>query len=304
MKNEGKTRIIFWSVIFGICFLASAIGMFKYYTGSGEKGKLRKDLMPYADIFNNLKKVKSQINADKIIMTADISGNYFVINYKSNTSNIDFLFTYKDENGVRTLTTVYDNDIVAKGDAVMQLLIDAISVKNGNAEQQLYNSYSYYDLQSVSLDKGIRFNKTSETTEVTLDIDKNVLTLLNGHKVDDVVQKYITLADLDNLESSLKANGAFNLEKNGTIVHILESNNSYEIYISNDLHSEYIYDSLCNIISAIDTSMFNVIKDSDIKFDTDIFVDNQYEIITNSTNPSTTDAFASASRIIYFKLIK
>lgn len=304
MKNEGKTRIIFWSIIFGICFLASAIGMYKYYDGSGEKGKLRQDLMPYADIFNNLNKVKSQINADKIIMTAGVNGNHFVINYKSNTSDIDFLFTYKDENGIRTLTTSYDNNVIEKGDAVIQLLIDAISVKNGNAEQQIYASYSFYDLQNISLDKGIGFNKTSNSTEVVLDIDKNVLTLLNGHKVEDVVQKYITLADLDGLESSLELNNAFNLEKNNTIVHILKTNNIYEIYISNDINGEYIYDSLCNIIDAIDSSMFTLIKESDIKFDTDIFVDNKYEIITNSEKPSTTDAFINASRIIYFKLIK
>ena len=97
MEKGYVKRLIFWGVIWLIIVACAGLGIYMYFNGHGEMGKIRKKLVPIADQFNNLSYIVDLKQNSNIDVVAKVTQDKIVVSYITDRTESTFDFVYSKE---------------------------------------------------------------------------------------------------------------------------------------------------------------------------------------------------------------
>ena len=144
MKKENKIRLIFWGVIWIIALGMAIAGVILYINGVGTHGKIRKQLKPANDAFNKLSTIQ-RYRESGIDISSKVKDDRITVRYKTGTIDASYDFIYEDYLGEDTITMEYGNTSADKdiSISVARFMIDALAVKNGHQEGEIFKNYQF-----------------------------------------------------------------------------------------------------------------------------------------------------------------
>lgn len=172
MKKENKARLIFWGTIWIIMVILSSVGIGLYMNGIGTHGKIRKELKPINDSFNNLATIQRYRDAS-IDIKAKLKDDKITVRYKTDTIDASYDFVYDDSIGIGTIVMQYGNNSADKdvSISVARFMIDAVVVKNGRPEGEVFKNYQYDYFYSTSVLQGVNISDSGTTTTVKINLN-------------------------------------------------------------------------------------------------------------------------------------
>lgn len=294
MDKANKNRFVFWGIVSLLLFISFIIGMISYYNGYGKYGKIRKELNPIVNAFNNLDAVKS-LSESGINIKAKFSKDKINVVYKLENILLEYNFDYISNGSVRVLSMSYDN---SKNDNINNLIskfmIDSVSIINGHNEGDVFKKFTLDDFKDTTINEGISIKKNGNETAFLINIDKYIVD--NYKKPEIVVSDYIEKDKLIEILSEDKStikysdlNVTFKINKNINLILVSstdEDENKLYRLISNIIEILYNdkYESFINEYKEISKedysselfSVRNLGKISDEEFDG---LDNVIEVV-------------------------
>lgn len=172
MKKENKARLIFWGTIWIIMVVLSTAGIGLYMNGIGTHGKIRKELKPINDSFNNLATIQRYRDAG-IDIKAKLKDDKITVRYKTDAIDASYDFIYDDSIGIETIVMQYGNNSADKdvSISVARFMIDAVVVKNGRPEGEVFKNYQYDYFYSTSVLQGVNISDSGTTTTVKINLN-------------------------------------------------------------------------------------------------------------------------------------
>ncbi len=256
MDKANKNRFVFWGIVSLLLFISFIIGMISYYNGYGKYGKIRKELNPIVNAFNNLDAVKS-LSESGINIKAKFSKDKINVVYKLENILLEYNFDYISNGSVRVLSMNYDN---SKNDNINNLIskfmIDSVSIINGHNEGDVFKKFTLDDFKDTTINVGISIKKNGNETAFLINIDKYIVD--NYKKPEIVVSDYIEIDKLKEILSEEKStikysdlNVTFKINKNINLIlvsSIDENENKLYRLISNIIEILYNdkYESFIN----------------------------------------------------------
>lgn len=274
--NEGnKSRASFYLILFILFLSFSVTGYYLSNSGYGKSGEIKKHLNPIVDSFNNLSNVKNNDN-----IKAKINTDRIEVTYKEDKKKI-YTFEFKETADMKLLDFQYDISDSTNGQKIAEYMLDAISITKSHQEGELFNNFIYNNLYKTTIDNGANLSVKNEVIHLIINIDADFLENIKDINFDEIVAKFITIDDLENLIDSLNKRNNFNYYKGNITLDIYEKNDNYEIYCSNkDENMSDIYESIMSSISILNTSIYDKILNSNFNFYEDIETD-EYKIEVN-----------------------
>ena len=245
MTKGNKIRLMFWGFIWLIVLITTILGIYSYYNGKGISGKIRKELFPYINEFNNLNELNIYKNAG-INVKAKYSKNAIKVNYKTSNSNLAYIFDYKEMDGTKVLYMKYNETSDNTAKIVIREMLDAVSIVNGHNEGDIFNIINYNDLYNLSLKDGISIKYDNNNVEIYIDVNKSVADHITGKE-----NKYISKDEISNINDELIDNNYFKYTKNDIIIYVKNTEDKYIVYGQNTNYDDDLYKSISNVISSL-----------------------------------------------------
>ncbi len=245
MTKGNKIRLMFWGFIWLIVLITTILGIYSYYNGKGISGKIRKELLPYINEFNNLNELNIYKNAG-INVKAKYSKNAIKVNYKTSNSNLAYIFDYKEMDGTKVLYMKYNETSDNTAKIVIREMLDAVSIVNGHNEGDIFNTINYNDLYNLSLKDGISIKYDNNNVEIYIDVNKSVADHITGKE-----NKYISKDEISNINDELIDNNYFKYTKNDIIIYVKNTEDKYIVYGQNTNYDDDLYKSISNVISSL-----------------------------------------------------
>ena len=246
MTKGNKIRLIFWGFIWLIVLIATILGVNGYYSGKGILGKTRSELIPYIEKYNNLNELNIYKNAG-INIKAKYIKNSIKVNYKTSTTNLAYIFDYKEIDGTKVLYMKYNKVNSNIAQIIIRLMVDAVSTVNGHNEGDIFNIISFDDLYTLSLDEGISIKNNEDNIEIYIDINKSVADYINGKE-----KKYITKDEMSNINDKLKSDNIYTYTKRDITIYVESTNEKYIIYGQGANYNDDLYKSIVSVINMLD----------------------------------------------------
>ena len=280
MKKGNKTRLLFWGIVWIIVLALAGGGYYSYLSGHGVKGEVRHNLKPIVEKFNNLKGLESYKSAG-INITAEIKGTQIIVTYKTTGATATFTFDYQT---IATEKVLYMKDSSADeatANLIIKSMIESVSMVNGHDEGEVFNTYKLEDFYNTSILDGVQIKSVTNSNEVYIGINKSVIDGMKN-KNNNTNLTEITAEDLATLKTDLGATNEFYKEKDSTTLYILNTQTSYNIYISDtNAKSNKIYESITNVIKELTNEVTLQKFTTNI---TDLNSNKQFENITVTIN--------------------
>ena len=280
MKKGNKTRLLFWGIVWIIVLALAGGGYYSYLSGHGVKGEVRHNLKPIVEKFNNLKGLESYKSAG-INITAEIKGTQIIVTYKTTGATATFTFDYQTIATEKVLYMKYSSADEATANLIIKSMIESVSMVNGHDEGEVFNTYKLEDFYNTSILDGVQIKSVTNSNEVYIGINKSVIDGMKN-KNNNTNLTEITAEDLATLKTDLGATNEFYKEKDSTTLYILNTQTSYNIYISDtNAKSNKIYESITNVIKELTNEVTLQKFTTNI---TDLISNKQFENITVTIN--------------------
>ncbi len=280
MKKGNKTRLLFWGIVWIIVLALAGGGYYSYLSGHGVKGEVRHNLKPIVEKFNNLKGLESYKSAG-INITAEIKGTQIIVTYKTTGATATFTFDYQTIATEKVLYMKYSSADEATANLIIKSMIESVSMVNGHDEGEVFNTYKLEDFYNTSILDGVQIKSVTNSNEVYIGINKSVIDGMKN-KNNNTNLTEITAEDLAALKTDLGATNEFYKEKDSTTLYILNTQTSYNIYISDtNAKSNKIYESITNVIKELTDEVTLQKFTTNI---TDLNSNKQFENITVTIN--------------------
>lgn len=280
MKKGNKTRLLFWGIVWIIVLALAGGGYYSYLSGHGVKGEVRHNLKPIVEKFNNLKGLESYKSAG-INITAEIKGTQIIVTYKTTGATATFTFDYQTIATEKVLYMKYSSADEATANLIIKSMIESVSMVNGHDEGEVFNTYKLEDFYNTSILDGVQIKSVTNSNEVYIGINKSVIDGMKN-KNNNTNLTEITAEDLATLKTDLGATNEFYKEKDSTTIYILNTQTSYNIYISDtNAKSNKIYESITNVIKELTNEVTLQKFTTNI---TDLNSNKQFENITVTIN--------------------
>ena len=280
MKKGNKTRLLFWGIVWIIVLALAGGGYYSYLSGHGVKGEVRHNLKPIVEKFNNLKGLESYKSAG-INITAEIKGTQIIVTYKTTGATATFTFDYQTIATEKVLYMKYSSADEATANLIIKSMIESVSMVNGHDEGEVFNTYKLEDFYNTSILDGVQIKSVTNSNEVYIGINKSVIDGMKN-KNNNTNLTEITAEDLATLKTDLGATNEFYKEKDSTTLYILNTQTSYNIYISDtNAKSNKIYESITNVIKELTDEVTLQKFTTNI---TDLNSNKQFENITITIN--------------------
>ena len=280
MKKGNKTRLLFWGIVWIIVLALAGGGYYSYLSGHGVKGEVRHNLKPIVEKFNNLKGLESYKSAG-INITAEIKGTQIIVTYKTTGATATFTFDYQTIATEKVLYMKYSSADEATANLIIKSMIESVSMVNGHEEGEVFNTYKLEDFYNTSILDGVQIKSVTNSNEVYIGINKSVIDGMKN-KNNNTNLTEITAEDLAALKTDLGATNEFYKEKDSTTLYILNTQTSYNIYISDtNAKSNKIYESITNVIKELTDEVTLQKFTTNI---TDLNSNKQFENITVTIN--------------------
>ncbi len=280
MKKGNKTRLLFWGIVWIIVLALAGGGYYSYLSGHGVKGEVRHNLKPIVEKFNNLKGLESYKSAG-INITAEIKGTQIIVTYKTTGATATFTFDYQTIATEKVLYMKYSSADEATANLIIKSMIESVSMVNGHDEGEVFNTYKLEDFYNTSILDGVQIKSVTNSNEVYIGINKSVIDGMKN-KNNNTNLTEITAEDLATLKTDLGATNEFYKEKDSTTLYILNTQTSYNIYISDtNAKSNKIYESITNVIKELTDEVTLQKFTTNI---TDLNSNKQFENITVTIN--------------------
>ena len=280
MKKGNKTRLLFWGIVWIIVLALAGGGYYSYLSGHGVKGEVRHNLKPIVEKFNNLKGLESYKSAG-INITAEIKGTQIIVTYKTTGATATFTFDYQTIATEKVLYMKYSSADEATANLIIKSMIESVSMVNGHEEGEVFNTYKLEDFYNTSILDGVQIKSVTNSNEVYIGINKSVIDGMKN-KNNNTNLTEITAEDLTTLKTDLGATNEFYKEKDSTTLYILNTQTSYNIYISDtNAKSNKIYESITNVIKELTDEVTLQKFTTNI---TDLNSNKQFENITVTIN--------------------
>lgn len=271
MKKENKVRLIFWGIIWIIMVLLSTIGLGLYMNGIGKNGKVRKLLKPANDAFNNLNTVQRYRDAG-IEVSSKLKNDRIRVRYKTDTIDASYDFIYDTFVNEDIIYMEFNNQTDDKniGISVARFMIDALAVKNGHTEGEIFINYQFDYFYKTSVIQGLNITDEGTNTVVRINLNKvvtdNIKDVIDIDNTSDIVKEWNTRISL--IDTAITVIAKKDIENYSTfktdISSICDTNGIYLTWID--------YEDL---------------SENDIKYLTDTYsinTDNIYTMITNKND--------------------
>lgn len=250
MKKGNKARLIFWGIVWIVVLALTGAGYYSYLSGHGVKGEVRHNLKPIVEKFNGLKGLESYKSAG-INITAEIKGTQIIVTYKTTGATATFTFDYQTIATEKVLYMKYSSADEATANLIIKSMIESVSMVNGHDEGEVFNTYKLEDFYNTSILDGVQIKSVTNSNEVYIDINKSVIDGMKN-KNNNTNLTEITADDLETLKADLRATNKFYKEKDSTTLYILNTQASYNIYITDtNAKSNKIYESITNVIKEL-----------------------------------------------------
>ena len=280
MKKGNKTRLLFWGIVWIIVLALAGGGYYSYLSGHGVKGEVRHNLKPIVEKFNNLKGLESYKSAG-INITAEIKGTQIIVTYKTTGATATFTFDYQTIATEKVLYMKYSSADEATANLIIKSMIESVSMVNGHDEGEVFNTYKLEDFYNTSILDGVQIKSVTNSNEVYIGINKSVIDGMKN-KNNNTNLTEITAEDLATSKTDLGATNEFYKEKDSTTLYILNTQTSYNIYISDtNAKSNKIYESITNVIKELTNEVTLQKFTTNI---TDLNSNKQFENITVTIN--------------------
>lgn len=181
MKKENKIRLIFWGIIWIIALGMAVAGVILYMNGVGTHGKIRKQLKPANDAFNKLSTIQ-RYRESGIDISSKVKDDRITVRYKTDTIDASYDFIYEDYLGEDTITMEYGNTSADKdiSISVARFMIDALAVKNGHQEGEIFKNYQFDYFYNTNVLQGLGINDEGTITKVRINLNKVVIDNLDN----------------------------------------------------------------------------------------------------------------------------
>lgn len=264
MKKENKVRLIFWGTIWLIMVILSIVGAQLYVNGIGTYGKIRKELKPVNDSFNNLSTI-SRYNDAGIEIKAKLKNDKIIVRYKTDTIDASYDFKYDNSIGVGTLVMQFGNNSADKdiSMSVARFMIDAVAVKNGHAEGEVFKDYQFDYFYNTNVIQGLGISDEGTTTTVKINLETVITDTLKNNVPPNIID---TSTTIQRWEMKMKTT------ENMITVFAKTNNENYATYKTdissiverNKLELSWIdYESLTDIDLRYLSSNYNIININD-----------------------------------------
>ena len=264
MKKENKVRLIFWGTIWLIMVILSIVGAQLYANGIGTYGKIRKELKPVNDSFNNLSTI-SRYNDAGIEIKAKLKNDKIIVRYKTDTIDASYDFKYDNSIGVGTLVMQFGNNSADKdiSMSVARFMIDAVAVKNGHAEGEVFKDYQFDYFYNTNVIQGLGISDEGTTTTVKINLETVITDTLKNNVPPNIID---TSTTIQRWEMQMKTT------ENMITVFAKTNNENYATYKTdissiverNKLELSWIdYESLTDIDLRYLSSNYNIININD-----------------------------------------
>ena len=264
MKKENKVRLIFWGTIWLIMVILSIVGAQLYVNGIGTYGKIRKELKPVNDSFNNLSTI-SRYNDAGIEIKAKLKNDKITVRYKTDTIDASYDFKYDNSIGVGTLVMQFGNNSADKdiSMSVARFMIDAVAVKNGHAEGEVFKDYQFDYFYNTNVIQGLGISDEGTTTTVKINLETVITDTLKNNVPPNIID---TSTTIQRWEMQMKTT------ENMITVFAKTNNENYATYKTdissiverNKLELSWIdYESLTDIDLRYLSSNYNIININD-----------------------------------------
>ncbi len=247
MEKGNKIRFVIWGLVWLLVITCTGYGIYAYYNGYGVNGKIREQLAPIADTFNNLNKVK-RFNEMGIELKATLLKKGINIKYSTTVSSLNFDFDIKEIGNDTVLYTKYNIADEAIGIVVANALFDTISVKNGHVEDELFEKFEFGELYGTTIEQGGQIKTANNTTEVYVNINN---TLLETMSEDVIKNRYISEEDIQNLKDEISKSNTYTYTKSNTQLYLETTENKYIIYLRNGNYDNDLYRSIKSVINSL-----------------------------------------------------
>lgn len=250
MKKGNKTRLIFWGIVWIVVLALAGGGYYSYLSGHGVKGEVRHNLKPIVEKFNSLKGLESYKSAG-INITAEIKGTQIIVTYKTTGATATFTFDYQTISTEKVLYMKYSSADEATANLIIKSMIESVSMVNGYNEGEVFDvqKYKLEDFYNTTILNGVQIKSVTNSNEVYIDINKSVI---DGMKNNYTNVTEITTEDLTTLKTDLGATNEFYKEKDTVTLYILNTQTSYNIYITDtNTKGNKNYESVTTVIKEL-----------------------------------------------------
>ncbi len=282
MKKEYVRRLIFWGIVWLIVLGCAIGGVYLYYNGYGESGKIRQKLIPIVNEFNSLDDIADLRQKNNIIVQAEIVSNKIVINWITSSSQSEFDFTYSKEDDMEVLINDYNTSDSMSGEIIARGMMDAIYHVN-EGEGSIFTKYELNDFNKTTLRQGANIISSGSDIQVRLNINENIINNIENIDINETQVTYITTNELNNLLTSLNETNRFDINKETIRLLVLSKEDKYEIYAENtstEVNND-LYNSVINVIELLNNDTYNLITTNNDELNKDVKNDD-YEVIINA----------------------
>lgn len=267
MRKENKIRLTVWGIIWVIMLILTITGMVLYMNGIGSHGKTRKELKPVNDAFNSLETIQRYRDAG-IQINSKLKDDRITVRYKTDTIDASYDFIYDESIGTGILIMQYGNSSADKdiSISVAKFMIDAVSVKNGHIEGEIFTNHNYDYFYNTNVVQGLGISDEGTTTTVKINLNTVIIDHINDNinNTSNVINDWTTQINTnDNMLTIIAKTNNENYAKYKTDVSSIVEKHNIQLYWID-------YETLNN---------------SDIKYLNDTFninnIDDFYGIITS-----------------------
>ena len=279
MTKEEIKNLIIWSLLCILCFVLFAVGLNKYNEGYGKAGRIKKELTPIIEKFNNLQSIKNS----PFPIKAKYSNKKIIVEYESESIDTTFEFQSKEIDETIQIYTTYPKSIEDSAKKVVENMVDAVSIINGNYENEVFSKYKYENFYTTQSKHG--FTLTDNLGEITATITTNVNLL---DQIEDIFFEetkitYISYDDLKNMKPKLEDEKQFSFSKGNLKMYVVETDYKYIIYCTDKtVNEDDLYNSVLAAVNILDVDAYNDMSKINLNITTDIIRKN-YEIKINPT---------------------
>lgn len=279
MEKKNKTSFIIYLILCLISFLIGGYGYMLNIGGLGSSGEIKKELSNIINVFNDISYIKSNV--------AEIQATYknkgINVTYESERVDTNYQFTYEDVLGSKILTIKYTPNEATRAEEIIQGMIDASSIINGNREEEIFDAYKYSDFFTANLQEhGIEIRLNNGTITTRFVINENILKKLQAaHFNEELTVPYITYEELTNLNSDLEMKKTFFLEKETMMIYSVNKEPETILYVSDSSNDETnTFETIMSAIKRLDENIYKEILKNKIKF-TENYEGSNYKIEIN-----------------------
>ncbi len=287
MEKGYVKRLIFWGIIFLITTACAGLGVYFYYSGYGETGKIRQKLLPIVERFNTTNYITELKTNNNIDVHAKVVQNKIVVSYITSSNETKFEFVYSKEGNMEVITNKYNTSDSVSGEIIARGMIDAV-FKANNGIGSLFDTYKINDFVNTTLEQGVNVI-TGNDIQIKININENIMDNLNNYSGSNQDQDqntnttdYITTNDLDNILVELESQNRYEISKSTIKVLVINNNDNYQIYIENTENNEdNTYNSLINVILLLNPTVYDTIIINNDRLNENVKTD-IYTVITDA----------------------